>query len=80
MIQSSYITTAIARTETYDFLIDTIPKDELIHHVSPEFLVSVNYHFLTLSLFGHLSELATKLRSATYASLKSRIWHRTARR
>ena len=28
-LQRKDIATAIARTETYDFLIDTIPKDEL---------------------------------------------------
>ena len=32
-LQRKDIATAIVRTETYDFLIDTIPKNELFQHV-----------------------------------------------
>ena len=32
-LQRKDIAVAIARTETYDFLIDTIPKEELFQHV-----------------------------------------------
>lgn len=32
-LQRKDVAVAIARTETYDFLIDTIPKDELFQHV-----------------------------------------------
>jgi len=35
-LQRKDIATAIARTDTYDFLIDTIPRNELQQHVSPE--------------------------------------------
>ncbi len=34
------IATAIARTETYYFLIDTIPRNELLQHVPIESFVS----------------------------------------
>lgn len=39
-LQRKDIATAIARTDTYDFLIDTIPRNELQQHVSPESFVS----------------------------------------
>ena len=35
-LQRKDIAVAIARTETYDFLIDTIPKEELFQHVPKE--------------------------------------------
>lgn len=37
-LQTKDIATAIARTETYDFLIDTIPRNELFQHVPRESL------------------------------------------
>mmetsp|Transcript_25118 Transcript_25118/g.38931 ORF Transcript_25118/g.38931 Transcript_25118/m.38931 type:complete len:126 (+) Transcript_25118:647-1024(+) len=37
-LQRKDIATAIARTETYDFLIDTIPRSELLSHVPMETL------------------------------------------
>ena len=39
-LQRKDIAAAIARTETYDFLIDTIPKNELLQHVGQETIVS----------------------------------------
>ena len=39
---------AIARTETYDFLIDTIPKAELLQHVPAETFVSYSFQDLIL--------------------------------
>lgn len=35
-LQRKDVAVAIARTETYDFLIDTIPKNELFQHVPQE--------------------------------------------
>ncbi len=35
---------AIARTETYDFLIDTIPRDELYQYVPSDSFVSAAPH------------------------------------
>ena len=35
-IQRKDIASAIARTETYDFLIDTIPKNELMQHLGTQ--------------------------------------------
>lgn len=50
-LQRKDLATAIARTETYDFLIDTIPKNELLQHVPQETLVSSqNYSFDFISL------------------------------
>ena len=44
-LQRKDLATAIARTETYDFLIDTIPKNELLQHVPQESLVSSHILF-----------------------------------
>ena len=44
-LQRKDIATAIARTETYDFLIDTIPKNELLQHVPAETFVSSYFSY-----------------------------------
>ena len=50
-LQRKDLATAIARTETYDFLIDTIPKNELLQHVPQESLVSYPYLLMSFLHF-----------------------------
>ena len=54
-LQRKDIATAIARTETYDFLIDTIPKNELLQHVPADSFVSISiHHDLLVFTFTHI--------------------------
>lgn len=48
-LQRKDIATAIARTETYDFLIDTIPKHELLQHVGAEAFTPYQHELLEKS-------------------------------
>ena len=64
-LQRKDIATAIARTETYDFLIDTIPKNELLQHVPADSFVST-FPLIILTFYRRpiKTRCSTKIRNS----------------